>query len=199
MYRNITSLGLATDYAQNEDIRAQCRHLMALGLLPLNEVEKQFQRLRTIASATLDDLFIYFERQWMKGSVPREMWNFNNFEHRTNNICECMYILNEPLNEIEINTCHLVSFLAYNSRFSSRLYKSHPNIWAFIQLIKSEHVRLEHISIQLAAGASAPKPSAKTKAFQSRFVTLNARFMDKQINAKELLAGLALLIGKKKA
>jgi hypothetical protein len=89
-------------------------------------------------------------------------------------------------------------FLAYNSRFSSRLYKNHPNVWAFIQLIKSEHVRLEHILIQLAAGASAPKPSAKTKAFQNRFLTLNARFIDKQINAKELLAGLSLLIGKKK-
>lgn len=88
-------------------MRAQCRHLMALGLLPINEVDKQFQRIRTLASAALEDLFTYFNRQWMKGSVPREMWNFNNFEHRTNNVCECMCMLAEPLNMIEISTCLL--------------------------------------------------------------------------------------------
>ena len=67
-----------------------------------------------------------------------------------------------------------------------------------MQFIKLEHVRLERILIQLAAGASAPKPTAKTKPFQNRFVTLHERFFNKQINAKELLAGLSLLIGKKK-
>jgi hypothetical protein len=57
---------------------------------------------------------------------------------------------------------------------------------------------LEHISIQLDAGASAPKQSAKTKAFQTRFDTLHNRFLKKEINTKELLSGLSLLIGKKK-
>ncbi|CAF5148109.1 unnamed protein product, partial [Rotaria magnacalcarata] len=39
-------------------------------------------------------------------------------------------------------------------------------------LIQSEHARFEHILIQLDAGASAPKPSTKTKAFQLRLDTL---------------------------
>jgi hypothetical protein len=29
-----------------------------------------------------------------------------------------------------------------------KLSKKHPNIWSFIQLIRSKHVRFEHISIQ---------------------------------------------------
>jgi hypothetical protein len=37
-----------------------------------------------------------------------------------------------------------------------------------VQVIKSEHVRFEYISIQLDAGASAPQPSTKIKAFQKR-------------------------------
>ena len=66
-------------------------------------------------------------------------------------------------------------------------------------MIQSEHVRFEHISIQLDAGASAPKQSKKkTTAFQTRFDTLHNRFLKKEINANELLLGLSLLIGKKK-
>jgi len=91
-----------------------------------------------------------------------------------------------------------IYILAYNLRFATRLSKKHPNIWSFIQLIQGEHVRFEHISIQLDAGASAPKQSTKTKAFQTRFDTLHNRFLNKEINANELLSGLSLLIGKKK-
>ncbi|CAF2156758.1 unnamed protein product [Rotaria magnacalcarata] len=87
---------------------------------------------------------------------------------------------------------------AYNLRFATRLSRKHPNIWSFIQLIQSEHARFEHILIQLDAGASAPKPSTKTKAFQLRLDTLYNRCHEKEINAKELLSGLSLLIGKKK-
>jgi hypothetical protein len=64
-------------------------------------------------------------------------------------------------------------------------------------LIQSEHVPYEHISIQLDAGASAPKQSAKTKAFQARFDALRTRFIRNEINAQELLSGLSMLIGKK--
>jgi len=43
--------------------------------------------------------------------------------------------------------------------------KKHPNIWTFIQLIQNENVRLEHLIIQLSAGASSSKPAARTTAF----------------------------------
>ncbi|CAF3551665.1 unnamed protein product [Rotaria sp. Silwood1] len=79
-----------------------------------------------------------------------------------------------------------------------RLSRKHPNIWSFIQLIQSEHVRFEDISTQLDAGASAPQQSKKAKAFQIRLDTLHDRFLKKKINADELLSGLALLTGNKK-
>ena len=88
--------------------------------------------------------------------------------------------------------------LAYNLRFATRLSKKHSNIWSFIQLMQSEHVRFEHISVQLDAGASAPKQSTKTKAFRMRLDTLYNRFLKKEITSKKLLSGLSLLIGKKK-
>ncbi|CAF1629193.1 unnamed protein product [Rotaria magnacalcarata] len=86
----------------------------------------------------------------------------------------------------------------HNLRFSSRLSKKHPNIWCFIQLIQSEHVRFEHILIQLEAGTSPPKQSKKNISFQKRFETVKERFVQQQINANELSSSLSLLIGKKK-
>ncbi|CAF2071257.1 unnamed protein product [Rotaria magnacalcarata] len=126
-------------------------------------------------SASLDDLFVYFKIPWVDGVVPIKMWSFHNVDHRTNNTSE-----------------------AYNLRFATRLSRKHPNIWSFTQLIQSEHARFEHILIQLDAGASAPEPSTKAKAFQLRLDTLYNRFHEKEINAKELLSSLSLLIGKKK-
>ena len=133
----------------------------------------------------------------MYGVVPVRMWNFHDVNHRTNNTSEGEQMAVLHLFHFKI-LLFIIYILAYNLRFSTRLSKKHPNIWSFIQLIQSEHVRFEHISIQLDAGASAPKQSKKTTAFQTRFDTLHNRFLKKEINANELLLGLSLLIGKKK-
>jgi hypothetical protein len=82
------AVGLGTDYAQDVGIREQCKQLMALSLMPICEVERQFKRLRAIASSSLDDLFTYFNRQWINGNIPLSMWNSHSLDHRTNNISE---------------------------------------------------------------------------------------------------------------
>ncbi|CAF1449561.1 unnamed protein product [Rotaria sp. Silwood1] len=175
VHRNIANLGLASEYTHDENMRDQCRQLMALSLMPIAEVEKQFKRIRALVSPSLDDLFVYFERQWINGCVPLSLWNANESDYRTNNIAE-----------------------AYNRRFGTRIMKKHPNFWSFLQLIQDEHLRFEHITIQLASGASGSKPSTNKTAFQRRFETLNMRFKNGDINAKEMLAGLTLLIGRQK-
>jgi hypothetical protein len=76
--------------------------------------------------------------------------------------------------------------------------KKHPNIWTFIQLIQNENVRLEHLIIQLSAGASSSKPTARTTAFQRRFQTLQTGFENADMEAKQLLNGLVLLLGSNK-
>ncbi|CAF3509552.1 unnamed protein product [Rotaria sp. Silwood2] len=86
--RKIISLGLGTAYAQDATIREQCKQLMALILMPIEEIEGQFKRIREISSTALDDLFIYFERQWINGNVPLSMWNVNVVDDRTNNVSD---------------------------------------------------------------------------------------------------------------
>jgi hypothetical protein len=186
IHRKITDLGLAKDYLHDENIRGYCRQLMALSLLPIDEVANQFQRLHAIMPTPLNDLLSYFKHQWMYGVVPIQMWNFHDISHRTNNTSEGEEISNLYLfhfNVLPFTICNL----AYNLRFSTRLSKKHLNIWTFIQLIQSEHVRFEHICIQLDTGATAPKQSTKTISFQKRFDTLLNRFLDKTIDANKLL------------
>ncbi|CAF4087926.1 unnamed protein product, partial [Adineta steineri] len=171
IHRKITELGLARDYLNNDTIRDQCRQLMALSLMPIDEVEDQFKRLQTIMTTSLDNLVLYFKNQWVHGVVPIHMWNFHEVTHRTNNICEGENIA--VLHLYYLKTLSVIIYtLAYNLRFATRLSKKHPNIWSFINLIQNEHTRFEHISLQLNAGASAPKQSIQTKAFQARFDTL---------------------------
>jgi hypothetical protein len=197
IHRKIRDIGLASDYLHDETIHDHCRQLMALSLIPIDEVRSQFQRLQTIMPTSLNDLLLYFKHQWMYGVVPLHMWNFFDVNHRTNNTSEGKQITVLCLFHFKVLP-FIIYILAYNLRFATRLSKKHPNIWSFIQLIQSEHVRFEHISIQLDAGASAPKQSTKTKAFQARLNTLQNTFLKKEINANALLSGLSLLIGKKK-
>lgn len=197
IHRKIKDLGLSHEYLHNGTIRDQCRQLMALSLMPIDEVECQFQRLQTIISASLNDLVSYFKHQWVHGVIPIRMWNFHDADHRTNNTSEGKNITFFHVSHFTVLP-FVIHLLAYNLRFATRLSKKHPNIWSFIQLIKSEHARFEHICIQLDAGASAPKQSTKTKAFQMRFDNLRSRYIKKEISTNELLSGLSLLIGKKK-
>ena len=196
IHRKITDLGVKNDYLNDASVRDYCHQLMALSLMPMNEVANQFQRLRTVMPAKLSGLLTYFEHQWMFGVVPLRMWNFSESNHRTNNTSEGKYLLINIFPFKDFSSDLLI--IAYNLRFSTRLSKKHPNIWSFIQLIQNEHVRVEHVSIQLDAGASAPKQSSKTKSFQARFDTLQNRFLKKEMSATELLPGLSLLIGKRK-
>jgi len=61
---------------------------MGLSLMPVCEVEQQFKRIRGVSSSSLDDLFVYFEHQWINGTIPLAMWNSHELDHRTNNVSE---------------------------------------------------------------------------------------------------------------
>ncbi|CAF4337059.1 unnamed protein product, partial [Rotaria magnacalcarata] len=109
-------------------------------------------------SASLDDLFVHFKIPWVDGVVPIKMWSFHNVDHRTNNT-------SEGENTIVLNL---------NNSYSL------PSIYIQAYNLR-EHARFEHILIQLDAGASARKPSTKTKAFQLRLDTLYNRFHEKKL------------------
>ncbi|CAF1598818.1 unnamed protein product [Rotaria magnacalcarata] len=136
VHRNIAA------YKNDESIREQCRGLMALYLMPVSEIEQQFKHIRALFLPSLNELFIYFERQWIKGNILLSLWNASESDHRTNNISE-----------------------VYNRRFGTRIINKHPNIWTFIRLIQDEHARFEHINIQVAYGAEMGKSNSELTFF----------------------------------
>ncbi|CAF5073750.1 unnamed protein product, partial [Rotaria sp. Silwood1] len=76
IYRRIQSLGLATAYSSDDEVRSCCRKLMSLAMMPLQEVETSFYNLRTETNSRvkqeLHQLFLYLDQYWMT-EVPLEM------------------------------------------------------------------------------------------------------------------------------
>ncbi|CAF5027029.1 unnamed protein product [Rotaria sp. Silwood1] len=76
IYRRIQSLGLATAYSSDDEVRSCCKKLMSLAMMPLQEVETSFYNLRTETNSRvkqeLRQLFLYFDQYWMT-EVPLEM------------------------------------------------------------------------------------------------------------------------------
>ncbi|CAF3352292.1 unnamed protein product [Rotaria socialis] len=178
IYRRIQSLGLITSYSQDSDIRICCRKLMALALLPIDQIETSFYNLRTKSSAAvkqeLHQLFLYFNHQWIT-NVPMKMWSVHGYQHRTNNNCE-----------------------GFHNRLNQRILKAHPNIWTFIKCIQNEENRFRHLLLQMNAGAQARKKTAATSFIQKRIDTLNERYKNGEIDVDQLLDGFSLTIAKQK-
>ena len=73
-------------YKDDVNVHNTCRRLMALPLLPLNEVEFAFEELTEQRPDVLMPLFEYFNF-WMK-QTSIYLWNVSDLKIRTNNNCE---------------------------------------------------------------------------------------------------------------
>ena len=87
IHRKIQSLGLSSIYKDDDLVRSVCHQLMALALLPRNQVEQGFEYLANNRPQSLNDLFVYFEDYWID-NVPIDLWNVCELKVRTNNNSE---------------------------------------------------------------------------------------------------------------
>ncbi|CAF1674122.1 unnamed protein product [Adineta ricciae] len=173
VYRKIQSLGLSSQYNDDEEVRSHARKLMALPLLPLEKVDSAFEFLLDDHPPCLDPLFDYFESFWME-SVPVELWNVSNIKIKTNNIAE-----------------------GWHNRFAHRIEKKHPNIWHFIKVLQQEEVYVKQ-NVQHVKMGKKKKIAKKTCAIQECLATLAHRYRKKEITLIDYLDGLSLLVAKKK-
>jgi len=79
---------------------------------------------------------------------------------------------------------------------NSRIYRNHPDIWLLIKFLQNEEKRVQYMSIQWSAGASRKK-NPRTISIQHRINNLYSRYNNNQINASQLLQGLANVVAKK--
>ncbi|CAF1457948.1 unnamed protein product [Rotaria sordida] len=96
IYRHIQDLGLSAAHLQDEEIRFFCRKLMAIVLLPIEEVKSSYYNLCATSSTRVKEelrqLLLYFDSHWIN-DVPLKLWNTHDYQYRTNNISEVIHIL----------------------------------------------------------------------------------------------------------
>ncbi|CAF1982946.1 unnamed protein product [Rotaria magnacalcarata] len=164
VHRNIAA------YKNDESIREQCRGLIVLSLMPVSEIEQQFKHIHALFLPSLTELFIYFERQWIKGNILLSLWNASESDHRTNNISEGMRKI----------------YGAARKEFSY-YQQTHPNIWKFIRLIQDEHAIFEHINIQVAYGAEMGKSNSEDSSSDITTVDLTPSIPDTQTSTYPII------------
>ena len=127
----------------------------------------------------------------MDKKIDLKQWDVYGLEIRTNNnaegflICSYLTIL-----------IYSYVFIGFHNRLNSRLSKSHPNVWTFIQCIQGEEHRFNHLMIQMKAGLSARPKTNRTQAIQQRVNTLYSRYANGDISATDLLDGLSFVVAK---
>jgi hypothetical protein len=94
------TLGLKSAYEHNHIVRDACKKLMAIALMPIDDVEDSYEEvLKDISQEKFPDLRIlnamnelmnYYNQGWL-GVVGKEMYCVYNLDWRTNNNCEGLY------------------------------------------------------------------------------------------------------------
>ncbi|CAF1254519.1 unnamed protein product [Rotaria sordida] len=168
------AISAVKDEMIDDTLRALCRKLMALPLMPHDKIVYGFDEIREAADylpgKPMIQLLQYFDNNWMSDI---NLWNVFGLDSRTNNVCE-----------------------GYHNRMNSRIYRHHPNIWDLINFMKAEEKRVQNIKLQWSSGASKPK-NKRTTALQNRINMLYDRYRDYLITASDLLNGLSLFVAKK--
>ncbi|CAF4171245.1 unnamed protein product [Rotaria sordida] len=92
IFRQIQLRGMQCDYVSNEDFRILCRKLMALALMPRDQVFIGFEEIRAAADrldgSQMENLLTYFEDNWL---CNIDLWNVSRCDTRTINVCEGEY------------------------------------------------------------------------------------------------------------
>ncbi len=76
------------EYSTNEFLRTSCRQIMALALMPRDQVINGFNEIRAADQLTgglLEHLLMYFEKTWLD---EIDLWNVYKCDTRNNNVCE---------------------------------------------------------------------------------------------------------------
>ena len=91
LWWRIQGIGLSVSYRENADHRNWFRMLLPMPFVPVPHVKDVFQFIKNTAPDVprVRDFNDYFDRTWMNGQYPIEMWNFFKYNGpRTNNHVE---------------------------------------------------------------------------------------------------------------
>lgn len=169
IYRKIVDEGLRESYISNEQFRTYIKMMSATAFLPADQVIDGFQALCTSEGydGTLDPIFDYFENNYIGRPLannrrrlarfPIESWNaFSRLEQnvpRTNNAAE-----------------------GWHFAFQNSISSSHPNMWVFIEALRSEE-SLQRARYHGLIGGEVPRRGKK-------YITMERR-IDRIVSSRQ--------------
>ncbi len=86
--------------------------------------------------------------------------------------------------------------VAWHSRINKRIEKKHPNIWAFIDILKDEEVHFQQQLIHANSG-KLKKNAQQTCVMQNKLDELRKRYDEGEIQLSGYHYQLSLLVGTK--
>ncbi|XP_065317600.1 uncharacterized protein LOC135925933 [Gordionus sp. m RMFG-2023] len=132
-HRKIQELGLESSYRNDRMLCLFAAMIDGLAFLPIHDVKRGMEYLKTIVSDENKELLFYFDKNYVNGELrhgknsqrqvepffPPETWNVFNVtiagENRTNNVCE-----------------------GWNNRFKHIVGNKKPKIWELLEKIRME-------------------------------------------------------------
>ncbi|XP_064461992.1 uncharacterized protein LOC135372269 [Ornithodoros turicata] len=141
IWRKVQVLGLSTAYSDDPSVKAFVRKSVSLAFVPVSFVRVAWNELKATAPLVpgIPAFILYFEDVWMMGSFDIKQWNhYNNRSARTNNLKE-----------------------AWHRKINHMLGKAHPNIYAFIDMIKKDEAPGRVTLLQLSSGGRTRKRMKK--------------------------------------
>lgn len=169
LWRKGQQTGLAAAYMRenNVDLRRDFHSCLALAFVPEEHVPAAFEKLRNVASDTLDGVIDLLEDTYVLGRrrgrgrtqprYPIPTWNV--FERTLQGV-------SRTNNEVE----------GWNRRFNTVVAKRHPNIFALVEALGNEEL---YVQGQRELVASGGKPQQKKKEYvenDARLQRLTQRF-----------------------
>lgn len=179
IYRHVQSEGLAQQYMDDEEFRANIRMIGALSFVPIADTIVAFDELSNHAGNQEQVILDYFESTYigemrrgrrLAPRFPHTMWNMNGRVQddlpRTNNNLE-----------------------GWHNRFSGAFTHRHANIWKFITVLKNDSTLNHHIMMQVLIGAAVPPQRHVYQEINQRIVTLVTNYRND--NILEFLRGIS--------
>ena len=177
-WRNVVSLGFRQRYIEDLDFALKVRMVTALAFMPADKIYKGFQEVSMIMPEEFQDFLKYFEKTYVgmpkvvsnPGETIRLGWKDAKFVPSSWSVYERVLVGDPRTN----------NFLeGWHNRFAGVVGVAHPDIYKFINSLKSEQARCEMIRRAALMGEDLTAPRKNSVKLNQRIYNIVSKFEER--------------------
>lgn len=157
VWRKIQTIGLTSEYKENQDVARTVRRCAALVHIPPQHIDDAWLTIMEDApkdNVKLSEFLDYFVEQWLENrTITRNIWNVHEQRHRTNNAVE-----------------------GWNSKLNTLVGRKAPNIFFLIEKLKTVTMEVSFILKSKELGVSGTKRRKVFKNLDQRIKNILEEF-----------------------